>query len=489
MAEEKNKQDVSCENPGNHSQNKQASSDKASEQFEMSEMLKLLVEYVCIDKLKGYNRHTRRYSKKQLKKLRRGIIEFGFIIPVLVDHANIVIAGHARIMVAKRLGMAEVPAIRLDHLSDAQVKAFRIFDNRIAEEGEWDPVKLALEFRDLVDVSFDVTLTGFEMPEVDLVIGNQLASVGMTPEDQFPTPDTECEPVTRLGDLWLLDEHRVHCGDARDKLCYENLLGSRWAQQVITDVPYNVAIQGHVRVSKKSRRKNFVMASGEMSKTEFAQFLNAVIENLALYSEEGSVHHLFIDWRHIAMMTTVCERHYDRQLNMCVWVKANGGMGSLYRSQHELVLVFKHGTAPHINNVELGRHGRNRTNVWPYNGVNAFGPNRQQNLNMHPTVKPVAMIADAILDCSTRGGIILDPFLGSGTMIIAAEKTGRVGYGMELDPHYVDVIVRRWQEFTGGEAILAGTGMIFSEVAAVRNSSVPLLPPPTAHQEGRQSDE
>jgi DNA modification methylase len=469
------------------SHDSKTSSENTTERFVLPDPLRLLITYICIDRLKGYKRHTRRYTKKQLKKLQDGINEFGFVVPVLVDHDKTVIAGHARIMVAKRLGITEVPVIELGHLSDAQVRAFRIFDNRISEEGDWDPYNLALEFQHLVEVNFDVTLTGFEMPEIDLVINSQIAPIGMMPEDQFQVPEPECRPVSRIGDLWLLDEHRVLCGDARIKAFYQKLMGnSCLAQQVVTDGPYNVSVRNHVRVSNKKGFREFLMASGEMSDEQFDDFLDPVMENLVRFSEDGSVHHLFMDWRHLALMTAVCQRHFNRQLNLCVWVKSNGGMGSLYRSQHEVILVYKNGTLPHINNVELGTHGRNRTNIWQYQGVNSFGSERQQNLDAHPTPKPVAMIADAILDCSTRGGIILDPFLGSGTLIIAAEKTGRVGFGMELDPQYIDVTVRRWQDFTGGVAVHADTGMTFEEMTAVRNAPIPLLPAP--HQDTKKGE-
>jgi DNA modification methylase len=394
----------------------------------------------------------------------------------LADRNDTVVAGHARLLVAERLGMAQVPVIRLDHLTPAQIKAFRLFDNRITEEAEWDYSALVIEFQELLEIDYDLDLTGFEAPEIDFVIEGELVPVSARPADFVPKVETE--PVTRIDDLWILDEHRVLCGDACDPSAYTLLLRGDLAQQIVTDPPYNLRVDDIVG-SGAIKHREFVAASGEMTEYEFERFLDAFVQNLVRFSENGSVHHLFIDWRHVGVLELVCKRHFTVQLNLCVWVKHNGGMGSLYRSQQELVLVFKNGDAPHINNVQLGKYGRNRTNVWRYDGVNSLDPKRRADLTLHPTVKPVAMIEDAIRDCSKRGGLILDPFLGSGTTVIACEETGRVCAGMELDPLYIDVIVRRWQAFTGGDARHAETGMTFKEMDRYRNGETLLLPAPT----------
>lgn len=433
---------------------------------------RLGVSYISIADLKSLYINPRKHPKKQIKKLAKAIREFGFVAPILIDSENHVIAGEARVAAAAHLDIQEVPAIRIDHLSGEQIRAFRIFDNRIAEDSEWDRETLAIEFKELLQINVDLDLTGFEAPEVDLIIDTQIAPVTTGPADVIQPIGGD--PVSQLGDLWLLDEHRVLCGDATDAQAYRSLLGLNSAQMVITDPPYNVKIADVVGLGRTKHRE-FVTASGEMSDDEFRAFLDNAVANLIRYSVDGSVHFLFMDWRHQAILDAVCRRHYTKQLNLCVWAKTNGGMGSLYRSQHELVLVYKNGSAGHINNIQLGRHGRNRNNVWSYAGVNSLNRDRRADLDLHPTVKPAAMIADAIKDCSKRGGIILDPFLGSGTTIIACEGTDRVGYGIELDPLYVDTIVRRWEAYTRGQARHAETGLTFAETTQRRGQL--LLPP------------
>tara|TARA_R110000782_G_scaffold132359_5_gene224388 strand:+ start:43190 stop:44605 length:1416 start_codon:yes stop_codon:yes gene_type:complete len=452
--------------------------------FYVDQLLIEKIEHVKIDSLKAYRGHARKHPKKQLKALERGIATFGFTVPVLLGVDGEVVTGHARVLVAKQMGYTKVPAIRLTHLSSAQIRAFRLADNKLAELGEWDEEKLALELRDLIEIDFDIDLTGFEAAEVDLIIDSQFSPVGVTPADDVPVVTDE--PVSRPGDLWMLDAHRVLCGDARDPEAYATLLREELAQMVISDSPYNVRVQGNVCGSGTIKHGEFVMASGEMSDEEFQGFLEAFIRNLLQSTAPGSLHFLFMDWRHLRVLQEVCDREYGPQVNLCVWVKSNGGMGSLYRSRHELVVVYKNGTAPHINNVQLGRFGRNRTNVWEYEGVNSLSPERRADLALHPTVKPVAMIADAIRDASNRGDLVLDPFLGSGTAVIACEQTGRICAGMELDPKYVDVIVRRWEAFTGGEARHSGgearhsgTGLTFKEMSDHRSGKVLMLPAPS----------
>lgn len=443
----------------------------------VDEILVDQVEYVPIEVLPPYRGHARKHPKRQLKALERGIAAFGFIVPVLVGEDGEIVAGHARVLVAKKMGYSKVPVIRLTHLSPAQIRAFRLADNRLAELGEWDEERLALELRDLIEIDFDVDLTGFEAAEVDLIIDSKFSPVGATPADEVPS--VADEPVSCLGDLWMLDEQCVLCGDARDPDAYAAVLQGRLAAMVITDSPYNVKVQGNVCGSGAIKHGEFVMASGEMSEEQFRGFLEAIIRNLLISTAPGSLHYLFMDWRHLRVLQEVCDRLYGPQVNLCVWVKTNGGMGSFYRSRHELVVVYKNGSAPHVNNVQLGQYGRNRTNVWEYEGANSLSPERRADLALHPTVKPVAMIADAIRDASNRGDLILDPFLGSGTTVIACEQTGRTCAGMELDPKYVDVIVRRWESFTGGEARHAGTGLTFREMADHRSGNVLMLPAPS----------
>ena len=237
---------------------------------------------------------------------------------------------------------------------------------------------------------------------------------------------------------------------------------------VFIDPPYNVPIDGNVCGSGSIKHREFAMAAGEMSETEFTDFLTTILGHLACHSISGSIHFICMDWRHILELLSAGRKVYAELKNLCVWNKDNGGMGSLYRSKHELVFVFKNGSERHINNVELGRHGRCRTNVWDYVGVNSLHEGRLDELAMHPTVKPVALVADAVLDCSKRDGIVLDCFGGSGTTLIAAEKTGRRGYLMELDPSYVDVTIKRFEKLTGKDAIHAENGSSFAEMRRER---------------------
>tara|TARA_R110000868_G_scaffold73791_2_gene213643 strand:+ start:18129 stop:19529 length:1401 start_codon:yes stop_codon:yes gene_type:complete len=433
------------------------------------------VRYVPIDALKGYRRHARKHSKRQRRTMERMLREFGFLMPVLIDGECNVVAGHLRMAAANGLGYTKVPTIQVTHLTSEQVRALRIADNRLAELGEWDREALAREFQDLIEIDYDVEMTGFEAAEIDMVIEEFFEPVAENGADDVPAAEQEI--VSMLGDLWLLDEHAVYCGDARDSTCYAALMRGRRAQMMISDPPYNVRVAGNVSGLGKVKHGEFVMASGEMSETEFEAFLTDYIKNVVAYSEPGSVHYHFIDWRHLNVLERVCHKFYDAQLNLCVWVKSNGGMGSFYRSRHELVLVFRNGPGPHINNVKLGSFGRNRTNVWEYDGCSTGTKDRRTDLALHPTVKPAEMIADAIKDASKRGGLILDPFLGSGTTVIACEMTGRRCVGMELDPKYVDVIVRRWQAYTGGEAVHAETGLTFAQIGDMRAGKLLLAAP------------
>ena len=410
-------------------------------------------------------RNPRTHSAKQVRQIAASIEQFGFISPILIDSKDGIIAGHGRLAAAKLLGMSDIPTVRVDHLSPAQIRAYVIADNKLAENAGWDRNLLALELQDLsVELNFDVAVIGFETAEIDLLIGE----VGQTePEgaDDVPEIDRSKPAISRLGDVWRIGDHSLLCGDALDKVSYRALLGSKKAQMVFTDPPYNVPIAGHVSGKGKVAHREFAMASGEMTGAEFTKFLKTTFDRLEAFSTDGSIHFICMDWRHIREVLAAATS-YSELKNLCVWAKTNAGMGSLYRSQHELVFVFKNGKAPHINNVELGRFGRNRTNIWNYAGVNAFGKERDAELAMHPTVKPLALVADAILDCSKRGGIVLDAFAGSGTTLIAAEKTGRRGFGIELDPYYVDTTIRRFADAYDITAVHTQSGKSFEQMSA-----------------------
>lgn len=410
--------------------------------------------------LKPHPQNPNTHNAKQVDRLARSIRDFGWTNPIIIDEDDNVLAGHGRLLAAAKLGIDMVPTICLSHMTPAQKRSYVIADNRLSEiGGTFDKKLLALEHEAirLLDPGFDLTSTGFELDDIEVMF-DCLNEVG---EDHAPEPDRERAAVSRAGDLWLLGEHRLYCGDAQSRASFEALLGTDKAQMVIVDSPYNVRIGGNCVA--KGKHPEFIMASGEMTRSEFATFLTTVFGHLIAFSQDGAIHYLFMDWRHMPEMVLATSQ-YTEQKNLVVWDKISAGMGTCYRSQHELVWVMKSGTAPYTNNFLLGQKGRHRTNVWAYQGLNGAGPGRQELLALHPTVKPLALIGDAIKDCSTKGGLILDCFAGSGTVILAAERTGRRAAAMELDAHYVDVAVRRWQDDTAQQAILADDGRSFDKI-------------------------
>lgn len=443
-------------------------------------MHNLQIEQTPIHALQPQDRNARTHSKRQIRQIAASIRQFGFNNPVLVDDNLHIIAGHGRVEAAKLLGEATVPTLRLSHLSEADKRAYLIADNALATKAGWDGEILAIELQGLIDLGFDVELTGFETAEIDLILDDwQEASAEDAAADHFVEYDAG-PAISRNDDLWCLGSHRLLCGDARSPDAYVKLLGDNKADLVFTDPPYNVRIDGHVSGHGRVQHREFAMASGEMTEGEFTAFLKATLGAAADASRDGALHYVCMDWRHLFETLSAGRPLYDSLLNICVWNKNNGGMGSFYRSKHELVLVFKVGTGKHTNNVELGRHGRNRTNVWDYAGANTFRHDRLEDLSMHPTVKPVALIADVIKDASKRSETVLDPFCGSGSTIIAAEKSGRRACALEIDPKYVDVAIRRWQLFTRKSAVLDGTAVSFEEIAEQRSNqpAVCLAPQP-----------
>lgn len=426
------------------------------------------IEYRPIDSLTTYSNNPRKHPERQLVKIATSITEFGFTMPALIDEDDVIIAGEARIAAAKRLGMAEVPVIVAHQWSKAQVRAYRLADNKLAELATWDADALAIELAAIIELDeTPIEILGFETAEVDLLLDSN--SKAETSEDEADEQiEVPADPVTRPGDLWLLGKHRLLCASCLETASWDELLAGEIAAMTFTDPPYNVPVSGHVCGLGKASHAEFAMASGEMSSPEFIAFLSAFLEVMLPHLKEGAVLDVCMDWRHLAELLAALDANKLMLLNLCVWNKTNGGMGSLYRSKHELVLVAKKGKAPHTNNVELGKHGRYRTNIWDYAGVNTFGQNRMEDLADHPTVKPVALVADAIRDVSLPGEIVLDAFMGSGTTILAAERTKRRAYGVEIDPGYVDVAIRRWEKLTGQMAVLASTGQKFAEVAAER---------------------
>ena len=423
------------------------------------------ITYQSILALQPDAHNPRTHSKRQIRRIADSIRTFGFTNPILVDERGQVMAGHARLEAAKRLGLSQVPTICIGDLSAAQKRAYLIADNRLAELSGWDEELLAIELQTLttIDLDFDIEITGFETAEIDTLIAGLNGAGNEDEADRLPAID-DTPAITRPGDLWRLGRHRLLCADAARTSSYDRLLDGKIAQMVFTDPPYNVPIDGHVCGRGRARHGEFAMAAGEMSEAEFTAFLKTVLRQLALHSRDGALHFVCMDWRHLFELLTAGRRVYEELKNLCVWNKTNGGLGSLYRSKHELVAVFKAGRGAHINNVALGAHGRYRTNVWDYAGVNAFGTDRDAELALHPTVKPVALVEDAILDCSRRGGIVLDAFCGSGTTLIATERAGRRGFGLELEPKYVDAALKRFRDFTGEEPVQAETGRTLAEL-------------------------
>ncbi|NCB49440.1 MAG: DNA methylase N-4 [Alphaproteobacteria bacterium] len=415
-------------------------------------MNKLQITELKVSEIKPYKKNARVHDEKHIGQIASSIKTFKFTNPVLIDENNELLAGHGRLLAAKNLKLDVIPVIRIDYLDEAQKKAYRIADNQLTIRGDWDKNLLGIEFKNLseLNLDFDLSVTGFETSEIDLLIEGLSLNEDLK-EDKIPYIN-EADIISKIGDIWQLGRHYIICGDSTKSEIYNNLLGDKKAKMIFTDPPYNVSVNGHVCGLGKTQHKEFAMASGEMSPEEFKKFLKTIFKNLKNFSVDGSLHYLCMDWRHIMELMTSANAVYTEMKNLCVWNKDNGGMGSLYRSKHELIFIYKNGTAPHINNVELGKNGRYRTNVWDYAGINSFAGNKD-DLKMHPTVKPVKMIEDAILDVTKRKDIVLDAFLGSGSTLIACEKTGRTCFGIEIEPLYIDTTIRRWEEFTGEKAV------------------------------------
>lgn len=429
----------------------------------------LQIENIPTGSIKNYRNNPKVHKSKQVQQIANSITEFKFNNPVLIDENNELIAGHGRLLAAKQLGITEIPAIRFLHLSDAQKKAYRIADNKLTENGQWDVDLLKLEFTELekLNLDFSLDITGFDIADIDVILDCSLTDKEIKIDEKANAVPfiPENEIVSCEGDIWQLGKHRIICGNSLDKATYEKLLEGKKADMIFTDPPYNVKVDGHICGNGKFKHKEFAMASGEMNSSEFQSFLENSFSLMKEFSNDGSLHYICMDWRHIKEIINA-GNIYDELKNLCVWNKDNGGMGSLYRSKHELIFIFKNGTCSHINNIELGTHGRYRTNVWDYPGVNSFGS--KENMKFHPTVKPIEMVRDAIFDVTNRNQIVLDAFLGSGTTLIAAEKSGRICYGIELEPLYIDTAIRRWQDLTGESAININTGKTYIELLEIK---------------------
>jgi DNA modification methylase len=431
----------------------------------------LEVRMVPIGRLKPSPRNARTHSKKQIEQIISSIRRFGWTYPILIDEFGNILCGVGRWLAAQKLKLVEVPVITIIGLSDTKKRALVLADNKIAANAGWDRKILAAELGELAvllpEIDLSVRITGFEAAEIDSLMGD-LVDPERDPADELP--QLAAKSVSQRGDLWQLGHHRLYCGDACEEADVRAVMGRGLAAAIFADPPFNDRISSLVSRGKIKHRE-FAFASGEMTPPQFIAFLKKWMRLTTQFSEDGSIHFICMDWRHLAEILDAGGEVYSELKNVVVWAKSNAGQGSFYRSQHEFILVFKNGDASHQNNVELGRHGRNRSNVWMYAGVNTFRAGRLDELAVHPTVKPVALVADAMRDCSRRGEIVLDPFMGSGTTILAAEKVGRRAYGLEIDPLYIDVAVKRWQDFTKRDAILKATGQTFDEVAAERAST------------------
>lgn len=423
------------------------------------------VELLATSALKPNPRNARTHTDKQIDQIAASIKCFGWLVPIVIEDSGMILAGHGRWLAAQRLGLAEVPVIRAGHLTDEDRRAFALAENRIAQLSGWDDKLLAEELNILFEGGYNIEITGFSTTDLDF-------SVPEAKEEDKPEsvelPDPDAVAVTRPGDLWQIGPHRLYCGDARDAGSYESLLGDERADIVFCDPPYNVPIDGFVSGNGKVRHREFVMAAGEMSPAEFTGFLRAIFRNCVRFSRDGSIHYHCMDWRHCREILDAGDGVYSQFKQLVVWVKNNGGQSAFYRSRHELVFVFKSGKARHLNNFGLGETGRYRTNVVEYAGANTFRKGREADLAAHSTVKPTALVADFLLDCSNRGDLVLDPCIGSGTTLIAAHKTRRRGAGIEIDPLYVDTALRRLSEASGLVPILAGDERAFDEIAAAR---------------------
>ena len=426
---------------------------------------------VDIARLKFDRATLKAHSALQLKMLANAVREFKIVLPILIDTEFQVVVGFARVEACKLLGMRVIPAIQVDHLDEAGIQAFAIADNRISELGTWNEAALAERLKALaaVDLSFNLEATGFTMGEIDLKIAS--LELGMdepgknNPDDEMPSPGPAvCKP----GDLWVLGAHRLLCATALENASFATLLNGELVDATFIDPPYGNSIESYFGSKRKRPHREFVQGSADnMSDDELQAFLATACRLIALHSREGAVTFACIDWRHAQHLLAAGNSVFDSLLNIAVWVKSNGGMGSLYRSRHELIAIFRKGKTAHRNNIQLGRYGRNRTNVWEYPGANAFirGSEEADLLAQHATPKPVALVADALLDVTARRDIVLDCFMGSGGTLLGAERTGRRARGIELDPLFIDLAIRRWQRLTGEAAMLESTGETFDQLA------------------------
>ena len=421
-----------------------------------------------ISSLKGMKKRARRSEKPQIKRVAKSITTLKQCAPILINQSGEIINGHVVVEALKSLGAEEVWCAVIDHLDEDERALLHVTINRIGETGDWDLDALGPLLIEFEELGFEIETTGFSLPELDIIMSPLIGNEAEVAQEDVPEPPAV--PVSIPGDLWIIGKHRLLCGDATDPQSYVIVLDGQLADVIFTDCPWNIPIEGFVSGLGKTKHANFKQGAGEMSPEQFAAFCNTFHALGAAYLKEGGAFFSCIDWRSDDIIVAAGRTAGLRHINTVVWNKGNGGMGSPYRSAHELIVVFCQGKTLAVNNVELGKHGRDRTNVWTYPGANRRGSSANKALAHHPTPKPIELVRDALLDLSKRGSVVLDPFMGSGTTIMAAEQCGRTSYGIELDPAYVDVAIRRWQAATGKAATLAGTDLSFADIAAQRSA-------------------
>lgn len=430
----------------------------------------LKVEYLTADEIFPAKTQSREHPAKQEAALRGSITTFGPNGGIYVDRDGVIVGGHAVFKAMQDLGYHLFPVIRLSHLAGEMAELYGIGANKIAEMASSNEAVLKAQLLKLkpaiLKLQIEPEAFGISTAKFDDVTSPPSPDEVADQPVEMPT-----SPVTEIGDCWVLGDHRLLCGDALIADSYQQLMQSELARMAFIDAPYGVPIFGHVSGLGKVKHREFVMGAGEMSRQQFAVFIGTYLKLLQNVLMNGAIGYHCMDFRSIAVLINAGEELYGPIKQLIVWNKTNAGMGSFYRSKHELIAVFKNGDAPHVNNFGLGETGRYRASVWDYAGANVFGKNRDADLQDHPTVKPTAMVMDAIKDVSKPGEIVIDCFGGSGTTLLAAEKTSRKARLMELDPIYVDVAIKRWQALTGKKAVLEADGLTFDEAAADRGTT------------------
>ena len=429
-------------------------------------MTELKIETVKVEQLKPYKNNAKIHSPDQISQIAESIQQFGFVNPILIDENDEIIAGHGRFEAAKILNLSQVPVIRIGHLTNVQKRKLRIADNRISENGGgWDADLLNIEISELCELEdiADITITGFNDIEIDQILTEPRTKSEVKKLDAVPYVADD-EIITVPGDIWEFDGgHRIICGDSIDRDTFAKLLGNKRVNLVLQDPPFNIKIKGFVSGNGTVKHPDFAMATGEMSDSEYTEFLGKNFALCSEYATDNAMIFNFIDWRNVMPMLTACKQHFARHINLCVWVKNKAGMGTPYRSQHELCTVFLNKAGKVTDHIKLGKYGRNRSNVWHYYGCNSYGPHRN-DLKMHPTVKSFEMLSDIMLDVTSIGDAVLDCFLGSGSTFIAAQRHKRICYGIEYEPKYVDTCVKRFYEAFGIDAINARTGKTYTQL-------------------------